>query len=228
MEWSPPLLEAFHSILDLIAQSSKLVVPANSDVFCLHTDASGLGVGATLNVIRRGEELPVAFYSRQLQGAQKRYAATELECLAVYQSVLHFAHFLLGHKFVIHTDHKALVHLLSSRALNRRLMGWVLKLQDFDFTIEYKPWPEMGDADALSCQSWSSHDREEQTVSRVEQVSEVELQEWQCLRPENEEDGCHKADEERSSREELLSTAWSFPQGEMWGQPHLQMLELFN
>ena len=47
------------------------------DQFEVHTDASGVGVGAVLNVIRGKEELPVAFYSWQLRGPEKRYSATE-------------------------------------------------------------------------------------------------------------------------------------------------------
>ena len=51
----------------------------------LHTDASGAGIGATLNVFRDGVEMPAAFFSRQLQGAQHSYPATELEGLAIFK-----------------------------------------------------------------------------------------------------------------------------------------------
>ena len=65
-----------------------------SDRFLLHTDTSGLGAGCVLNVCRDGEILPAAFYSRQLQGAEVRYSATELEALAVVESIKHFLHYL--------------------------------------------------------------------------------------------------------------------------------------
>jgi len=68
-------------------------VPCLSDQFQLHTDASGAGIGAVLNVIR-DEECPVAFYSRQLRKPERCYSATELEALAVVCAVEHFAHFL--------------------------------------------------------------------------------------------------------------------------------------
>ena len=166
--WSPEMVEAFHTILTIISSSCKLTIPVLADMFTLHTDASGLGVGATLNVVRDGKEEAVAFYSRQLQGAQHRYSATELECLAVYAAINHFAHFLHGKHFDVYTDHKALVHILSSRALNRRLLGWVLRLQDFNFTVHYRPGSEMGDADGLSRQSWSSSELMRQEMRAVE------------------------------------------------------------
>ena len=91
-----------------------LTVPSSEDLFILHTDASGAGIGATLNVVRDGVELPVAFYSKQLQGAQHRYSATELEGLAMFKSINFFAHFLWGKHFEVVTDHSALVQLLKS------------------------------------------------------------------------------------------------------------------
>ena len=122
----------------------------------LHTDASGAGIGATLNVIRDGEERPAAYFSRQLQGAQRRYSATELEGLAIFKAVHFFAHFLYGRRFTVVTDHKALVAFLHSRILNKRLHGWMLQLLEFDFCIIYRPGDQNQDADALSRQAWDT------------------------------------------------------------------------
>ena len=63
-------------------------------VFVLYTDASGGRVGACLHVRRKEQELPVAFFSRQLRGAEKSYYVTELEGVAV----------------VVYTDHHACSH----------------------------------------------------------------------------------------------------------------------
>ena len=101
-------------------------------------------------------ERPAAYFSRQLQGAQRNYSATELEGLAIFKSVHFFAHFLYGRRFSVVTDHKALVAFLKSRVLNKRSHGWVLQLLDFDFEIIYRPGIENQDADALSRQAWDS------------------------------------------------------------------------
>ena len=156
--WDADKLEAFNTLKVSLVSVCVLTVPVSDDQFTLHTDASGAGVGATLNVVRKGEELPVGYYSQQLQGAQKAYSATELEGLAVLKSVLHFAHFLWGKQFRIYTDHRPLVSLLKSRTLNRRLFGWLLKLMDFSFEIVYLLGPQNLDADALSRQNWSTEE----------------------------------------------------------------------
>ena len=156
VNWTPEGLEAFTRIKVSLVDVACLTVPTQQDEFVLHCDASGTGIGATLNVLREGKKLPVAYYSKQLQGAQHHYSATELEGLAVFKAVHFFAHYVYGCRFKVVTDHKALVSLLHSRVLNRRLHGWVLQLLEYDFEVEYRPGLENGDADALSRQAWDT------------------------------------------------------------------------
>ena len=157
VNWDGGKLEANHLKVCLV-NVCVLTIPSQEDCFSLHTDASGLGIGATLNVVREGVEKPVAFFSRQLQGAQKHYSATELEGLAIFKSIHFFAHFLWGQKFSVVTDHQALVSLLKSKNLNKRLYGWMLKLLDFNFEIVYRPGKDHLDADSLSRQAWDSNE----------------------------------------------------------------------
>ena len=156
VEWTEEGLEAFNRIRVSLVNICSLTIPSQEDVFTLHTDASGAGIGATLNVTREGKERPAAYFSRQLQGAQHNYSATELEGLAVFKSIHFFAHYLFGTRFTVVTDHKALVSFLKSRVLNKRLHGWMVQLLQFDFIIEYRPGRENLDADALSRQAWDS------------------------------------------------------------------------
>ncbi len=117
---------------------------------CVRVDASSTGIGAVLSVVRGEDQLPVAFFSRQLHGAQSRYSAQELEGLAVYDSVRHFAYFLYGRKFVVFTDHKGLVNLRAGRQENRRLYNWSLKLSEYDFDMVYRSGKLNVVADELS------------------------------------------------------------------------------
>ena len=75
-------------------RSMCLHIPLVSDVFVLQTNVFTKGASGVLCVCRDGAELPVAFYSRQLKERESNYAATELEYLAVKDSVCHFEVFL--------------------------------------------------------------------------------------------------------------------------------------
>lgn len=154
VQWSLDMEDAFHRLVGKLCHVTILCVPSPTDNLVLHTDASGRGVGAVLSVDRDGQEIPCAFFSRQLRGAERRYSTTEWEALAVVAAVSHFEPILFRRPFKIVTDHKPLVSLMSSRVLNKRLQGWALKLQHFDFVVEYRSGGENSNADAMSRQSW--------------------------------------------------------------------------
>ncbi len=90
VEWTEEWERAFCGLCVSLCKRVVLYVPLLTDEFCLYTDASGVGIGACLHVVREGDELPVAFFSRQLRGAEKRYSVTELESLAIVAVVAHF------------------------------------------------------------------------------------------------------------------------------------------
>ena len=65
------------------------------------------------------------------------------------------------------TDHQALTGMSTSINHNRRLTRWALYLQNFDFSIQYRPGPKNGNADGLSLsrQCWGE---EATTLNREE------------------------------------------------------------
>ena len=119
-----------------------------------YTDTSYQGIGAVLSTERDGEEQPIGYYSKQLSQAERSYAATEIECLAVVKSVSNFAIHLLGRPFSIVKDHHALTSLMSSSKLNSRLVIWALALQDYSFTKSHRAGNMHQNADGLSRQAW--------------------------------------------------------------------------
>ena len=150
VNWCTELNDEFVYIKHELCVLPSLTLPVVSDQFLLQTDASGVGLGAVLSVLREEKELPVAFFSRKLLPRERRYAATELEGLAVVEAVLHFSVYLITHPFTVETDHRALVFLNTSSHSNGRLARWAMKLQPYMFTLKYKPGTQNVNADALS------------------------------------------------------------------------------
>ncbi len=148
--WSEEMGEAFIALCNSLSSSLLLCVPKCDDTFSLECDASACGIGSVLYVHRNDEKLPVAFFSRQLRGAQTRYSAQELEGLALVESIRHFAYYLYGRRFTVVTDHRVLVNLKEEKQLNRRLYRWSLILSEFDFEIVYRRGRDNVVADCLS------------------------------------------------------------------------------
>ena len=70
--------------------------------------------------------------------AQSTYAR---EMHAITEAVAKFRHYLLGHHFVIRTNHKSLKEMQTQAIQMPEQQAWLLKLLGFDFTIEYRKEP---------------------------------------------------------------------------------------
>ncbi len=81
---------SFNKLVSSLCHLSILHIPLSSDSFLLQTDASYVGISGCLSVCRDNQELPVAFYSRQLRDVETRYSVSEIECLAAVESIKHF------------------------------------------------------------------------------------------------------------------------------------------
>ena len=143
--WTDECQAAFEQTKKLLMRDIMLAYPNFSKKFVIHTDASDRQLGAVISQ----DNKPIAFYSRKLNSAQRRYTTTERELLSIVETLKEFKTILLGYKIEIFTDHKNLVHettLMSSD----RCMRWRLIMEEYGPDIHYIPGPDNVVADALS------------------------------------------------------------------------------
>ncbi len=81
-------------------------------------DASSYGLGAVLMQQHGPEWRPISYASRAMIETERHYAQIEKEALAVTWACEKFLSYLLGLAYVIETDHKPLVPLLSTKFLS--------------------------------------------------------------------------------------------------------------
>jgi hypothetical protein len=83
--------------------------PNFDEPFIIYTDASNVAVGVVLaQKDEAGNEYAVAYGSRALSSAEKKYTVTERECLAVLFGVKIFRPYVYGMRFTVVTDHGSL------------------------------------------------------------------------------------------------------------------------
>ena len=118
--------------------------------FWVACDASQDTVGAVLyQVTEDGSKKYVMLCLKTLQAGQRNYPAPKRELLAIVFSLKKFRYYLLGRKFVVETDHKALTYLNSSTSF--MILDWLDFLLQYDFTIVFIKGMENVLLDFLSC-----------------------------------------------------------------------------
>ena len=115
-KWGEEQSKAFLEAKKILSKEVLLAFPVFDKPFTIHTDASHRQSGAAISQ----DNHPIAFYSRKLNEVQTCYTTMEPELLSIVQSLKEFRMILLGHKIVIWTDHKNLIHndLKSDRVLH--------------------------------------------------------------------------------------------------------------
>ena len=151
--WESDHQHCFETLKTLVSTDATLQYYDVDAPVVLHVDASQRGLGAALlQPDETGKERPIAYASKSLSDAESRYANIERELLAVCFGVERFKTYVFGRSFKIVTDHKPLIMILNKNLTSAppRLQRMMLKLQGYNFTIEYRPGSDMVLPDSLS------------------------------------------------------------------------------
>jgi RNase H-like domain found in reverse transcriptase len=136
-EWGPEQARSFNILQKVLSAAPVLQEPLEDLPLRVGTDSSQYGVGAILYQLVNRKVRYIAFATKALNSSQKNYPATKRELLATMFALLRWRELLVGRKFILETDHKALTHL--NRAKSHMLRDWAVNLQQFNMDIVHKP-----------------------------------------------------------------------------------------
>ena len=102
--WDPIHQQAFDNIKAAIAKETVVAYPNFLKTFEICTGASSMKLGAVIIQDNR----PIAFFSRKLSKMQHKYSVTEIELLAIVETLKEFKGMLWGQDINVYTDHKNL------------------------------------------------------------------------------------------------------------------------
>lgn len=139
-QWTDECENAFKKLKHDICQQATLAFPLyDGTPFQVYCDASNHALGAVLTQVQNGQNVPLAFASRKLNDAERKYPTYRREILAVIFAIKQFKHYLTGQQFKVYTDHKPLTYILTSKNLKSVLERYALFLSEYTFEIIYLP-----------------------------------------------------------------------------------------
>ncbi len=103
--WDEVHQRAFNHVKATIAKDVVLAYRDYSKVFEIYTDASSKQLGAIITQDNR----PIAFFSQKLSDMQCKYSVTEVELLAIVETLKEFKGMLWGQNIKVLTDHANLM-----------------------------------------------------------------------------------------------------------------------
>jgi len=148
--WNQDCQQAFDSLKKTLVDAPILVCPDFKRPFCLDVDWSTKGVGAILSQKEGRFEKVVAYASKGLTVAQRKFHPMEGECYALIWGIMHFRQYLHRNHFTLRTDHKPLEWLATTSYAHGRRGRWIDMLHDFSFKILHRPGLRHTNANALS------------------------------------------------------------------------------
>jgi hypothetical protein len=144
--WSESAQTAFDALKKAMTEAPVLALPNFADDFLIETDASGTGMGA---VLCQGGH-PICYYSRKFCPRMQQSSTYVRELCAITSAVKKWRPYLLGRKFVIHTDQRSLRELMTQIIQTPEQQFYLAKLLGYSYEIIYKPGAQNRVADALS------------------------------------------------------------------------------
>ena len=150
--WSEECETAFKKIKKALTSPPVLAMPNEQGHFILVSDTSIVGCGATLYQEQDGDYRVIAYYSKKLPEAVRRYSISELELTGILANITAFKHVLRNIEFTVFCDHSALVHIINAKREppTLRLQKLVENLMNYKFKIKFQKGKELHVTDFLS------------------------------------------------------------------------------
>ena len=95
-------ISSFNSLKTLLINAPVLAYPNFDEPFDLTTDSSNFAIGSVLS--QKGH--PIAYYSRSLNPAERKYSTIQRELIGIVDSFKHFKPYLWGRHFNIECDQR--------------------------------------------------------------------------------------------------------------------------
>ncbi|KAL2252683.1 UNVERIFIED_CONTAM: Retrovirus-related Pol polyprotein from transposon opus [Sesamum indicum] len=135
-EWNEECEKALHELKKYLTTPPLLANPKEHEELFLYLGVSEHAVSSVLVREEGGQQNPIYYVSKMLQGAELRYTEMEKLALALVVTARKLRPYFQSHKVIVLTNYP-LKHIMSRPEASGRLIKWTVELGQHD--IEYRP-----------------------------------------------------------------------------------------
>jgi len=168
--WSEKAQRSFEQLKDAKTNAPVLMLRNFQEDFTIETDASGQGMG----VVLMQNNHPICYFSKKIFPKLLSASTYVRELHAITAVVKKWRTYLLGRKFIIHTDQRSLRELMMQVVQTPEQQYYLSKLLGYTYEIVYKPGATNKVDDALSRIDGSSSQMMGLTVPQCDLVSKIQ------------------------------------------------------
>jgi len=150
IEWTERRQRAMDTLKQCLVNSPILSLPRDEGDYVVESDSSGTGCGGVLYQWQDGELRVIQYASRCYNRHERAYCTTRAEMTAVIFCLRQFKKYLLGRRFVLRVDHKALIYYQKTHEPMGQVARHLEFIAQFDFDLQYKCGSSLILPDALS------------------------------------------------------------------------------
>ena len=152
--WGPDQKRAFLELKEELCSSETLTLFDPMKPSKVSADASSYGFGGVLRQKHSDDDWrPVCYISQSMTETEQHYTQIKKQALALTWACERLSQYLLGSRFILETDHKPLIPLLSTKDLEEipiRVQRFRLRMMTYDYDVVHVPGKELNTADFLS------------------------------------------------------------------------------
>ncbi|KAJ1423464.1 hypothetical protein SESBI_12402 [Sesbania bispinosa] len=133
--WTTTHQVAFEKIKSVVTSTPVMSPPIAGKPLRVYLAVTSRAINGLIAQEEKGEEKPVAYFSRTVKDVETRYSLQERQCLGLVYAAKKYIHYFQGHTIHVMSKSEGIRYMLNNAFITGRVSRWALLLGEYDIQI---------------------------------------------------------------------------------------------